>query len=122
MGKHDFCCAVGCAHDRSRGATCNFYTFPVDPHWQSLWVAAVNREVVLPNGRKTSWTPGLESRLCSCHFVNPPCPKSRSAARKHVKPTLFVYKKEVNTRTTRRAINRTSSNNVKAKISNTKVN
>jgi len=93
MGKKDFCCAEGCAHDRSRGAKCNFYKFPEDPKLRTLWLNKISRVVrVTENGKFTtrSWTPSKSSKLCSCHFVTPPPVKSRK--KWFLIPSIFSHR------------------------------
>ncbi|KAH3887911.1 hypothetical protein DPMN_011933 [Dreissena polymorpha] len=75
MGKKDFYCANGCSHDRSRGATCTFYIIPTDKELRSAWFTKIARVVqVTQNGKTVTkpWVPSKSSKLCGCHFENPP--------------------------------------------------
>lgn len=80
MGKKDFCCAEGCSHDRSKGASCTFYKIPEEPKLRSLWLTRISRvSKVVKNGKSVTipWNPSKSTKLCSCHFEDPPPPKSR---------------------------------------------
>ncbi|WAQ97335.1 THA11-like protein, partial [Mya arenaria] len=93
MGKHDFCCATGCSHNRSRGAECHFYNFPSDPKLRTAWLIKVSRVVkVNENGKNVTkeWTPSKSSKLCSCHFETPPPTKSRK--KWFVIPSIFSHR------------------------------
>ncbi|WAR29879.1 THA11-like protein [Mya arenaria] len=79
MGKKDFCCAEGCSHERSRGATCSFFRIPEEPKLRTLWLNKISRvEQIEQNGKIVTmlWTPSKSSKLCSCHFDEPPQAKS----------------------------------------------
>lgn len=89
MGKTDTCAADGCNHT-SRGF-CSFYYFPTHNPWRSLWIEAVGRKPVIVAGIPTPWEPTSWDRLCSCHFSNPPNPKSRRLDAKWVVPDLFAH-------------------------------
>ncbi|XP_055958788.1 uncharacterized protein LOC126830983 [Patella vulgata] len=106
MGKHNFCCAFGCNHTRSKNDTCNFYEFPVDEHWRKLWVNAVKRNVVTDDGKVHPWNPSDSSKLCSCHFLCPPNPSSRQKSNKHVLPTVFVFRKNPTPRSSTKSTSR----------------
>lgn len=80
MGKKDFCCAEGCSHERSKGATCGFYNIPMDHKLRKLWLTKISRVTKVDRNGKTvtkPWEPSKSSKLCGCHFENPPPPKSR---------------------------------------------
>ncbi|ELU18658.1 hypothetical protein CAPTEDRAFT_226418 [Capitella teleta] len=89
MGKTDTCAAEGCNHT-SRGF-CSFYYFPMHNPWRKLWIKAVGRKPVMAEGEVTPWQPTSSDRLCSCHFSNPPNPKSRRQDAKWIVPDQFVH-------------------------------
>ncbi|WAR25153.1 hypothetical protein MAR_010857 [Mya arenaria] len=62
MGKKDFCCAEE------------------EPKLRTLWLNKISRvEKIEQNGKIVTklWTPSKSSKLCSCHFEEPPQAKSR---------------------------------------------
>lgn len=93
MGKKDFCCANGCNHDRSKGATCNFFKFPEDSKLRAAWLTKVSRVVKVKKGETVvtkEWTPSKSSKLCGCHFETPPPAKSRK--KWFTIPTIFSHR------------------------------
>jgi hypothetical protein len=58
--------------------------------WRKLWIQAVGRKPTKVAGKETPWQPTSWDRLCSCHFSNPPNPKSRRQDAKWIVPDLFV--------------------------------
>ncbi|WAR30889.1 LOW QUALITY PROTEIN: hypothetical protein MAR_033431 [Mya arenaria] len=79
MGKKDFCCAEGCSHERSRGATCTFIRIPGEQTLRTLWLNKISRKQIEQNEKVLTklWTPSKSSKLCSCHFEEPPQAMSR---------------------------------------------
>jgi hypothetical protein len=106
MGKHDYCVAFGCNHYRERGATCSFFSFPSEPEYRQLWVAAVKRQTA--DGKLWQPRTGYGDKLCGCHFTHDqlPNPRKRCQGRKMVVPSIFVHKTPVTPRTTERCRNR----------------
>ena len=90
MGIKDFCCANGCSHDRSRGATCTFFNIPTDKELRSAWLTKIARVVIVTKDGKTvtkPWVPSKSSKLCWRHEL----PKSSQIYRNLLKIIILHH-------------------------------
>ena len=60
MGKNDFCCAPGCSNSRKTRGDLNFYRIPKDVNRRRVWLKRIRRK---------NFSPTVNTRLCSEHFI-----------------------------------------------------
>ena len=60
MGKDDFCCAPGCSNSRKRRGDVKFYRIPKDIKRRRVWLKRIRRK---------NFSPTVNTRLCSEHFI-----------------------------------------------------
>lgn len=105
-GEH--CCAIDCSHKRGTH-DCHFYSFPSAPEWREKWITAIKRCAVTEDGKVrpgVRWEPKPHHRLCSCHFTDPPNPRSRRLFWNHVVPDVLPGSSISKSRPTSKSTNR----------------
>ena len=58
--KNDFCCAPGCSNSRKTSGDLNFYRIPKDINRRQVWLKRIRRK---------NFSPTVNTRLCSEHFI-----------------------------------------------------
>ncbi|KAH3808809.1 hypothetical protein DPMN_137168 [Dreissena polymorpha] len=77
-----------------RGATCTFYNIPTDKELRSAWLTKIARVGIVTKDGKTvtkPWVSSKSSKLCGCHFENPP--PSTCRKKWFVIPNIFSHRK-----------------------------
>lgn len=88
--KNHFCCAPSCSNNRKRNPNPKFYRIPKESKQRNAWLNRIRRQ---------DFAPTDNTRLCSAHFVGGE--KSDDPAQSAYNPSIFEFKREIESRKTR---------------------